>query len=1562
MIYIIDNNIFSKNQPTEGLLNIETLNKLLSFSYLIEEEIVNTNIPYINLMKNFLISCINYLDSKSLEKIVNKISFFVFDNKKIYIIYYLMNLIFELNLSKKINEDENILNILSHIKKYENVKIEFNKKTTILLLQIFFELYIIDKGEIDINQFYDNSNKNLIFDALISYGKRNLEKKKNQSQNEDLKNEEESIDKILFLNSELHLDLFNNSFKILETEKEYNKINEFLLSLSEYFDTILFNKIFDEKYNACSSFYSSFLLYELNKNENTALNSIYELSETLLFCHSTPFIFKFLKNIQTKNITQTTIILNEIVNKLKNYNKENKKNDNEKKNKKINISFNRNCNIIHSLIFTEYLIKGYGENLGKDEEMIKLIKSILFNLTDLLINRGLIYSPWLFTTYSLNNNVIKKPICEIIIDILLSLYLISLSNKMEKNEDIVKEIEKICFPLSKEFSLFYIIDCIKNINQIKNNTPIQDNDLFKKIKLFNKYLGKYFPNKYFEPGDENSFEHFNYSQYFLGKFIIQDRANSIKLLSQENDFLYKICVTILENLKKLMTEQTVYIANDNEFELYNMIKKITGEERRIGLNFGDLKTKIEEYLKLYGNYNNLTKKEIYAYRCMENESNNNNEGDYSSKNIISVDNNTSLKNSSISLINIQIKTSSSSLSNIQIKEKNSNILINDNNHINNISDNNNQIKYDNCNKQYIVFYPKRDLLCNCFGIEFKDIFFYNEKFVKMKMYYISHFNVEKESKVFNYPSKIKNFSYKGIPPLFLTQDLEFFDDDIFFRISNLYFEYSKNKIQDKKINLVKKDLIFNKNNYFICELISRERCYIGNLYICDSFFIFKLVEMKDITNGNEDLILFSQFNYLNEKVKKEKTVLMFYDEIKEIIIKRKMLLKTALEIYLKNGKTYLFNFFIETQFEKFLKKIPKDKIKISKKDIKKYQEKWKKGEITTYYYIIKLNQLSSRSYNDPTQYPVFPWLLNDYKELNLFFEKSNEKHEENFRIFKYPISLQNENLRIKAIHKFEDKDNIDNSIHNGTHYSTSSYIFYYLMRQNPFMKDLIKLQGNHQENPNRMFYSIDNTINTVVEGNDSREIIPEFFSKIEFLINLNCFNFGIQYNKNQVDDIQMNNMYCYEKFNLSIYVKFIIQHFLLINGNKILNSKNSICNWIDNVFGVNQYPEKAKESYNIFNKFSYEKYSFEITNLEKQIFDNVDNKKKNIAKNELKNNLEYIVNFGICPTQILFEISSNRIEKKYDENIIFDQEKKSDELINIAIHNKQLCYIIKNGERIILNDIILKNTFQLFSNTNEKSTIYLKNPFYSYLYIYLNNKKLLITCRHIDNSLKIYDENKNETILFFNEFISSIKKIPKSKSILLGMKSGKLIKYNIEKNKIENKIQAHENMINVIEINYILKIIITSGDDNYIYIRKLYDFELLTFIKIHNNYSIKTIKMNRMNLIYCLCSYENLLNKDDEDYGIQSKIFGYTVTGIQFANYSSKDLLGNDFYFTNNLNILVNKYGTNELLILNSFDLSLKKIEKIKEFKSNSFIYDCKFLYYKDIQNKINKEELLIPY
>ena len=37
-----------------------------------------------------------------------------------------------------------------------------------------------------------------------------------------------------------------------------------------------------------------------------------------------------------------------------------------------------------------------------------------------------------------------------------------------------------------------------------------------------------------------------------------------------------------------------------------------------------------------------------------------------------------------------------------------------------------------------------------------------------------------------------------------------------------------------------------------------------------------------------------------------------------------------------------------------------------------------RGEITNFQYLMHLNTLAGRSYNDLMQYPVFPWVLADY--------------------------------------------------------------------------------------------------------------------------------------------------------------------------------------------------------------------------------------------------------------------------------------------------------------------------------------------------------------------------------------------------------------------------------------------------------------------------------------------------------------------------------------------------------------------------------------------------------
>jgi hypothetical protein len=47
--------------------------------------------------------------------------------------------------------------------------------------------------------------------------------------------------------------------------------------------------------------------------------------------------------------------------------------------------------------------------------------------------------------------------------------------------------------------------------------------------------------------------------------------------------------------------------------------------------------------------------------------------------------------------------------------------------------------------------------------------------------------------------------------------------------------------------------------------------------------------------------------------------------------------------------------------------------------------RWQNNEISNFQYLMHLNTLAGRGYNDLTQYPVFPWILTDYesKELDL---------------------------------------------------------------------------------------------------------------------------------------------------------------------------------------------------------------------------------------------------------------------------------------------------------------------------------------------------------------------------------------------------------------------------------------------------------------------------------------------------------------------------------------------------------------------------------------------------
>ena len=76
-------------------------------------------------------------------------------------------------------------------------------------------------------------------------------------------------------------------------------------------------------------------------------------------------------------------------------------------------------------------------------------------------------------------------------------------------------------------------------------------------------------------------------------------------------------------------------------------------------------------------------------------------------------------------------------------------------------------------------------------------------------------------------------------------------------------------------------------------------------------------------------------------------------------------------------------------------------------------QRWVRGEISNFQYLMALNTLAGRSYNDLMQYPVFPWVLADYKSEEL--DLTNPK---TFRDLTKPMGAQTES-RFAAISSLE---------------------------------------------------------------------------------------------------------------------------------------------------------------------------------------------------------------------------------------------------------------------------------------------------------------------------------------------------------------------------------------------------------------------------------------------------------------------------------------------------------------------------------------------------------------
>ncbi|KAI1614029.1 hypothetical protein EDD36DRAFT_214051 [Exophiala viscosa] len=243
--------------------------------------------------------------------------------------------------------------------------------------------------------------------------------------------------------------------------------------------------------------------------------------------------------------------------------------------------------------------------------------------------------------------------------------------------------------------------------------------------------------------------------------------------------------------------------------------------------------------------------------------------------------------------------------------------------------------------------------------------------------------------------------------------------------------------------------------------------------------------------------------------------------------------------------------------------------------------KWQKGEMSNFHYLMLINTMAGRTYNDLTQYPVFPWVIADYtsEELDLTDPRS-------FRDLSKPMGCQTMERERQFRERYEALAEMGDSntpaFHYGTHYSSAMIVTSYLIRLQPFVKSYLLLQGGTFDHPDRMFFSIEGAWKSASRliPTDVRELTPEFYYLPEFLTNVNNFDFGTRQNSSKsIGNVELPP---WAKGDPRIFIA---------KQREALESPHvsrNLHKWIDLIFGSKQKGEAAVEAVNVFHYLSYQ--------------------------------------------------------------------------------------------------------------------------------------------------------------------------------------------------------------------------------------------------------------------------------------------------------------------------------------------------------------------------------------
>lgn len=239
-------------------------------------------------------------------------------------------------------------------------------------------------------------------------------------------------------------------------------------------------------------------------------------------------------------------------------------------------------------------------------------------------------------------------------------------------------------------------------------------------------------------------------------------------------------------------------------------------------------------------------------------------------------------------------------------------------------------------------------------------------------------------------------------------------------------------------------------------------------------------------------------------------------------------------------------------------------------------EAWRERRLTNYDYLMALNTLAGRSFNDLTQYPVLPWVLCDYVSAPGVDLSSPAS----FRDLSRPMgAMTSERLKeFRARYETFDDDTIPKFLY-GSHYSTAvGTVVHYNIRLYPFTRIHLAVQEGHYDVADRLFTSVPDAwaMNTH-SLSEVKELTPEFYTQPHFLVNASRYNFGSLQDRTRVDSVK-----------LPPWARS--PHHFVATMRQAMESETASAQlhaWIDLIFGYKQRGPASVAADNVFYYLTY---------------------------------------------------------------------------------------------------------------------------------------------------------------------------------------------------------------------------------------------------------------------------------------------------------------------------------------------------------------------------------------